>query len=310
MEALRPYLDQVHHADARVFLEQLPAESIDAVVTDPPYFLDKLDDHWTPEKAAPKSYKRQQVHHLPPGMRFDPAQGKRLYEWYLPIAQQLFRVLKPGGFFFTFASPRLFHRVALAVEEAGFWIRDTFLWVYTQSQPKAMGLHHFIERLTLPDTVKQTLHARLHGWKTPQVKSVYEPIVVAQKPYAGTLLENFLKYHTGLFQTRVPVGQGMFPSNLLLVEETETVLDKYFLLPKARSESADHPTAKPVALCQYLIELSTVPQAVVLDPFAGSGSTLIAALRSGRHFIGIEINEAYVTLARKRLQEVSPPLFA
>jgi len=298
---LAPYLDKVLVGDARLLLPKLPADSVDLVLTDPPYFLDKLDDSWTPERAAPKTYRRQQVHHLPPGMRFDPEQGRRLYEWYLPIARELLRILKPGGFFFTFASPRLFHRVACAVEDAGFHLRDTFLWVYTQSQPKAMGLHHFIERLALPDAEKARLHECLRGWKTPQVKSVYEPIIVAQKPYEGTLLENFLRHQVGLFQTSVRVGQGMFPANLLLVEASETVMDRYFLIEKDKTV-VEHPTAKPVRLCKYLIELSTVEGAVVLDPFLGSGSTAIAAKHSGRHYIGIEVNGEYAACAEKRLK--------
>ncbi|MEN3039966.1 MAG: site-specific DNA-methyltransferase [Bacteroidia bacterium] len=306
-KALTPYLDKVLCADSRTVLPQLPDNSIDLVLTDPPYFLDKLDETWTPERATPKSYKSQQIHHLPPGMKFDPNQGKRLYEWYLPIAQQLFRILKPGGFFFTFASPRLFHRVACAVEDAGFHLRDTFLWVYTQSQPKGMGLHHFIRRLPLPEAVKAELHQKLQGWKTPQVKSVYEPIIVAQKPYEGTLLENFLQHQVGLFQTEVRVGRGMFPANLLLVEETETLLDKYFLLPK-EADGLPHPTAKPVSLCRYLIELSTVKGAVVLDPFLGSGSTAIAARQCQRHFIGVEIHPPYAALAEKRLNSTQAAL--
>jgi site-specific DNA-methyltransferase (adenine-specific) len=220
-------------------------------------------------------------------------------------------VLKPGGFFFTFASPRLFHRVATAVEDAGFWIRDTFLWLYTQSQPKAMGLHHFIDRLALPATEKQALHQKLAGWKTPQLKSVYEPIIVAQKPYEGTLLENFLRYQVGLFQTNVPVRQHMFPANLLLIEETETLLDKYFLIPKPhKTEGFTHPTAKPVDLCKHLIRLSTVKGAIVLDPFAGSGSTALAAWEIERHFIAIEIHPVYATLAQRRLEETQKIPFA
>ncbi|MCX7763940.1 MAG: site-specific DNA-methyltransferase, partial [Bacteroidia bacterium] len=161
--------------------------------------------------------------------------------------------------------------------------------------------------LPLPEAVKEKLHQKLHGWKIPQVKSVYEPIIVAQKPYEGTLLQNFLQYQVGLFQTEVPVGRGMFPANLLLVEETETLLDKYFLLPKS-TEDLPHPTAKPVALCEYLIELSTVEGTVVLDPFLGSGTTAVAALPRKRHFIGIEIHPAYASLAEERIKSTQPIL--
>lgn len=70
-DSLHPYLDKVIRADAQMILPQLSESAIDLVLTDPPYFLDKLDEAWTPERAAPKSCKRQQVHHLPPGMKFD-----------------------------------------------------------------------------------------------------------------------------------------------------------------------------------------------------------------------------------------------
>lgn len=310
---LTPWIDQVFCADALAFLPQLPANSIDLILTDPPYFLDKLDEKWTPERAARRTYRRQAVFHLPPGMKFDPSQGPRIYAWYEKVARELYRVLKPGGFFFTFSSPRLHHRVACAIEDAGFFIRDTFLWLYTQNQPKAMSLSHFIDRLEISEGTKAALKARLANWKTPQLKSCFEPIIVAQKPYDGTLLENFLKYEVGLFNTGVRMGQNMFPANILLVEATETLLDKYFLIPKPtpseRGSYNDHPTTKPVALCEYLIQLSTVEGAVVLDPFLGSGTTALAARNLKRHFIGIEINAQYAELARRRLAERAPSLF-
>ena len=93
----------------------MPANSVDLVLTDPPYFLDKLENEWTPERAARRFYKSQAVFHLPPGMKFDPDQGRRMYEWYLEVSRELLRVLKPGGFFFSFSSPRLLHRMACAV---------------------------------------------------------------------------------------------------------------------------------------------------------------------------------------------------
>lgn len=299
-EVIKQYINKIIHDDCINVLPKLPSNSIDLVLTDPPYFLDKLDDKWIHEKAKPTKYKKQIVNHLPSGMRFDPEQAKRLYEWYLPISKEIMRVLKPGGFFMTFASPRLFHRVACAVEDAGFYLRDTFLWLYTQSQPKAMGLHHFIEKLDLSEEYKNILHEKLNYWKTPQVKSVYEPIIIAQKPYEGTLLKNFIKHKTGLFNTAIKIGENKFPSNILIVEETETILDRYFLIEKDK-EKIEHPTTKPVELFQYLIKLSTVEGAVVLDPFVGSGTTAIAAKRTNRKFIGIEINEPYVQIALSRL---------
>jgi site-specific DNA-methyltransferase (adenine-specific) len=310
---LAEWLDQIVCGDALEILPRLPAHSVDLVLTDPPYFLDKLDNEWTPERAARRFYKSQAVFHLPPGMKFDPNQGRRMYEWYLEVSRELLRVLKPGGFFFSFSSPRLFHRMACAVEDAGFHIRDTFLWLYTQNQPKAMGVAHFIERMPLSEDTKQSLKERLSGWKTPQVKSCYEPIIVAQKPYEGTFLENMLQYGVGLFHTEVRIGQNMFPANVLLVEGIEETLDKYFLVPKPnvdeRGAFNQHPSVKPLALCEYLIQLAAPEGAVVLDPFLGSGTTALAARSLKRRYIGIEINPEYVAIACKRLQNRTPSLF-
>jgi site-specific DNA-methyltransferase (adenine-specific) len=310
---LAEWLDQIVCGDALEILPRLPAHSIDLVLTDPPYFLDKLDNEWTPERAARRFYKSQAVFHLPPGMKFDPTQGRRMYEWYLEVSRELYRVLKPGGFFFSFSGPRLFHRMACAVEDAGFHIRDTFLWLYTQNQPKAMGVTHFIERMPLSEDTKQSLKERLSGWKTPQVKSRYEPIIVAQKPYEGTFLENMLQYGVGVFHTEVQIGQNMFPANVLLVEGIEETLDKYFLVPKPnvdeRGAFNQHPSVKPLALCEYLIQLAAPEGAVVLDPFLGSGTTALAARSLKRRYIGIEINPEYVAIACKRLQNRTPSLF-
>ena len=310
---LAEWLDQIICGDALEVLPRLPANSVDLVLTDPPYFLDKLDNEWTPERAARRFYKSQAVFHLPPGMKFDPNQGRRMYEWYLEVSRELLRVLKPGGFFFSFSSPRLFHRMACAVEDAGFHIRDTFLWLYTQNQPKAMGVTHFIERMPLSEDTKQSLKERLSGWKTPQVKSCYEPIIVAQKPYEGTFLENMLQHGVGLFHTEVRIGQNMFPANVLLVEGVEETLDKYFLVPKPSVEERgafnQHPAVKPLALCEYLIQLTVPEGTVVLDPFLGSGTTALAARNLKRRYIGIEINPEYVAIACKRLQNRTPSLF-
>ncbi len=311
--ALEPFLDRLIGGDALEILPKLPQESVDAVVTDPPYFLDRLDNQWDPQKIELKAYQRQRVFHLPPGMKFDRNQGKAFYDWFFRVAELIYRVLKPGGFFFAFSSPRLYHRLASAVDDAGFAIRDTFLWLYTHSQPKAMSLLHLIDRMKLSPEQKNLIKERLKNWKTPQVKSVYEPILVAQKPYEETFLQNMIKHDVGLFNMQVRIGQNMFPANVLLVEESETILDKYFLIERPRGaereEAGGHYTVKPVRLCEYLIELSTVEGAVILDPFVGSGTTALAALRRGRHYIGIDINPHYIANAEKRLRRETSTLW-
>lgn len=302
------FLNKIVVGDALELLTDLESGSVDLVLTDPPYFLDKLDNAWNQQKVSRRLASQLVVKSLPAGMKFDREQGKRFYEWYSAISTKLFRVLKPGGFFFSFSSPRLYHRMASAVDDVGFEVRDMFLWLYTQNQMKAMGLEHFIDKLKISSRERDSLKKELHGWKTPQVKSCFEPIVMAQKPTDGTYLSNIQKHRVGLVNTNVRVGDGMFPSNISITERIHEALDRAFLLPKPSQEERGaeniHETVKPIALCQYLIALTAFAEnAIVLDPFVGSGTTAVAAERLGKRFIGFDINKTYVEIARQRLRK-------
>jgi len=291
---------------AEDWLPEVENDSIDLVLTDPPYFLDRMDDSWDHKEVSLITDYCYTVQSLPPGMRFDREQGKRFYDWYLVISKEIYRVLKPGGFFFSFSSPRLYHRMASAIDDAGFMLRDCFIWLYTQSQPKAMSLNHFIDRMCDDINVKRKLKEELAGWKTPQVKSCFEPIAVAQKQYEGTLLENMRKYKVGLVNTNVRIGKDMFPANVTTAEEISPTIQRYFLVPKPnRDEKGEyniHRTVKPLAICEYIIQLVTFDtDAIVLDPFVGSGTTAVAAKSLGRRFIGIDSNREYVEIAQRRL---------
>lgn len=294
------------HGDALQILPKLKSNSVDLVLTDPPYFLDKMDNGWDAKKVAKITDYCHTIKSLPPGMKFDKEQGKKFYEWYYLIAKEILRVLKPGGFFFSFSSPRLYHRMVSAIDDAGFLIRDCFIWLYTQNQPKAMSLNHFIDRLDAEEQTKENLKEHMRGWKTPQIKSCFEPIAMAQKETEGTFLDNFRKYNVGLLNTHVKIGQEMFPSNVISTDKINQVVDKCFLIskPDKREKGGfnSHRTVKPLSLCEYIINLTTYSRdAVVLDPFAGSGTTLVAAKKWGRKFIGIDINREYIAIAETRL---------
>ena len=295
----------VYHGDCLNIISGFPENSVDAVITDPPYFLDKLDDSWNNTTVASKKNMKV-VTSLPSGMRFDRLQGKRFYDWYFLVSKELFRVLKPGAFFFSFSSPRLYHRMACAVEDSGFDIKDQFLWLYTQNQPKAMSLNHVIDKLKVGDREKERLKVYLSGWKTPQLKSCHEPIVMAQKPLDGKFLDNYIEHGVGLVNTEIK-QQDYFPSNVVSTEEFDAVIDRYFLVAKPKkSEKGEynvHKTVKPVSLCQYLIALTTREDQVVLDPFLGSGTTAVAAKEIKRRYIGVELNYEYVQIALKRLSD-------
>ncbi|MBI4120422.1 MAG: site-specific DNA-methyltransferase [Parcubacteria group bacterium] len=303
------FINKIICVDTLELLPKLESNSIDVVLTDPPYFLDKLDNNWDYEKVSSDS-NQYIIKSLPAGMKFDREQGKRFYNWYFDIAKEIFRILKPGGFFFSFSSPRLYHRMASAIDDAGFEIRDAFMWLYTQNQAKAMGIDHFIKKMDVDEETKNEIKTRLNGWKTPQIKSCFEPIAMAQKPADKTYLNNMLKYEVGLMNTNVKIGNNMYPANVFTVDSINELIDKTFLLPKPtkreKGEYNDHKTVKPLAVCEYLIKLSAFSKdAVILDPFVGSGTTAVAAKKLGKNYIGIDSNEKYVKIAEKRLKETA-----
>jgi len=306
------FFNQIFNEYVLDFLDKLPENSIDLVLTDPPYFLDKLDHKWNANKINEEKEYCKVVTSLPPGMKFGKEQGKQFYDWYLLVSQKIYRVLKPGGFFFSFSSPRLFHRMTCAMDDAGFLIRDMLMWMYTQSQPKAMGLNHFIEKKNLSEKEKEKLLTEMNGWKTPQIKTSFEPIAMAQKPTEGTFLENFQKYKVGLINTNIKVGvyKDKFPANTITTEFLGNVMDRYFLIEKPDKKEKGtyntHKTVKPISLCEHLILLTTYDNnAIILDPFSGSGTTLVAAKKCNRFFIGNDINAEYIQIAFKRLADIN-----
>lgn len=309
------FINKIICADTMELLPQIEECSIDVVLTDPPYFLDKLDNNWDPDEVSNQS-NQYAIKSLPAGMKFDRDQGKRFYAWYLDVSKEVFRILKPGGFFFSFSSPRLYHRMASAIDDAGFEIRDAFMWLYTQNQAKAMGVDHFIKKLGIDEKAKEKIKEKLNGWKTPQIKSCFEPIAMAQKPTDQTYLNNILKHGVGLFNTNVRIGGNMYPANVFTTDSINELIDRAFLLPKPtkkeKGEYNNHKTVKPLAICEYLIKLSAFSQnAVILDPFVGSGTTAVAAKSLGKNYIGIDVNKKYAKISERRIKELDklPNLF-
>lgn len=304
-KSIKHFTNKIIAGEAGNLIKELPSNCIDLILTDPPYFLDKMDNNWKHKTVSSKE-NQYVIKSLPAGMKFDKNQGQKFYDWYSGISRELFRVLKPGGFFFSFSSPRLYHKMASAIDDAGFEIRDCFLWLYTQNQAKAMALNHFVDKLNMSKAAKQEMKDKLKGWKTPQLKSCFEPIAVAQKPCDGTFLMNMAKYEVGLFNANIKVGENMFPANVISVDPINELIDRCFLVGKpSKKEKGNfniHQTVKPLALCRHLINLAAFSsEAVILDPFVGSGTTAIAAKQLGKTFIGFDVNPEYVEIANKRL---------
>jgi len=287
---------QLFNEDCRRGIKNVSENSVDFIVTDPPYFIDGMDDAWNDNNLKAKAAKSGVIGGLPVGMKFDRAQGEKLQQFLEPLCKEFLRILKPGGFCVVFSQGRLYHRTAMALDLSGFEIRDLLGWKY-EGQAKAFSQNHFIRRdKTMPEAEKQQLMEELDGLKTPQLKPQMEPMVLAQKPKDGTFVENWKKYQVGLVNTKESLD-GMFPGTVM---EVSKVVRKH-----ETDEKLEHMTIKPVCLISHLIKLFTKTGQTVLDPFLGSGSHGVAAIESNRKFMGFEIEKKYYDIASRRIESAT-----
>jgi site-specific DNA-methyltransferase (adenine-specific) len=129
-------------------------------------------------------------------------------------------------------------------------------------------------------------------------------------------IDNFQTYGTGLMNTssETKTGEGFFPSNIITTDTVEESMDRVFLVAKPNKiEKGDfntHLSVKPTSLMSHLVKLFTRENAIVLDPFMGSGTTAVACIHSQRQFIGFDTNMEYIKIANRRIKdavsEISP----
>lgn len=269
-------------------MKNIPNEFIDCVITDPPYFIDGMDNNWDIEKLNNKVKKANVIGSLPVGMKFDPKQGIELQRFMEEVSREIYRILKPGAFYLSFSQGRLYHRMGIAIENSGFEIRDMLIWK-REGQAKAFSQDHFVKRMNISDEQKAEIIKKLGGRKTPQLKGQSEAIVLAQKPKDGTFINNWLKYEVGLIDVSQSLD-GKFPGTIMEVEK-----------PKGKERENKHICLKPIKLLEHLVRIFTKEGQIVLDPFMGSGSTGISCLNTNRKFIGMEINKEYFEIAENRL---------
>ncbi|MBI4801497.1 MAG: site-specific DNA-methyltransferase [Elusimicrobia bacterium] len=210
--------------------------------------------------------------------------------WCESFAGEWLRILKPGGSALVFAGRRLAHRCVVAFEDAGFTFKDSLAWLRESAPHRAQRVSIVFQRRGDEASAKQW-----EGWRVGNLRPKFEPILWFVKPYmiGTTIADNVLAHGVGAFNEPAFVRYEQVPDN---------VLRSGF----AKSEGGRHVAQKPVRLLRALIELTTLPGQIVLDPFCGSGSTLVAAKSAGREYMGFEIDYEAVKVAKERL---APDMF-
>lgn len=294
----------IHTGSNLDVLPTLSDNSIDAIVTDPPYELGFMGKSWDSTGIA----------------------------YNVSLWKECLRVLKPGGHMLAFSGSRTYHRMACAVEDAGFEVRDQLMWIYGTGFPKSN--------------------------KGTTLKPAHEPILLARKSLDGSVADNLKCHGTGVMNIDAcrihmsesdredakvphhflkhgivdagrnghvrngkifePNDKGRFPANLIhdgseasmsvFPGDNENCVARYFYCSKASQADKNdgaknsHPTVKPTDLMQYLCRLITPQSGTVLDPFNGSGSTGKAAVLEGFNYVGIEMNPEYVAISEARIK--------
>jgi site-specific DNA-methyltransferase (adenine-specific) len=182
---------EIHRGDSRDVLNETLSDSIDSCVTDPPYALLSIHRRFAnsqrteaAEGTAAGPYRRTGRGFM--GQKWDTGEVAHDVAFW----SEVFRVLKPGGHLVAFGGTRTYHRLACAIEDAGFEIRDQIGWRFGSGFPKS--------------------HNQETGWGTA-LKPAWEPICLARKPITGTVAENISRHGTGAINIdgcRIPSEGG------------------------------------------------------------------------------------------------------
>lgn len=297
-------MSRIELGDSIELIKNVSSSSIDLIVSDIPYGInfDQWDVLYKNTNSALLGHSPAQDKSPLFKTRGKPLNGwseadknipKEYYEWCMKWAPDWFRVLKPGASCFIFAGRRMAHRCISAMEDSGFIFKDMLAWEKDSAAYRAQRVSKVFERRGDVENAE-----KWSGWKVGNLRPLFEPILWFMKPYpvGGTLTDNILSYGLG----------GFNESAIKSADTLNTGIEVCSNVIKVKPEQSDHglhPTQKPVALMKVLIEAVTTEGQIVLDPFCGCGSTLIAAKKLNREFIGFEIDPEYYQTMKARLSE-------
>jgi site-specific DNA-methyltransferase (adenine-specific) len=256
LDTSRPYFESddgrfvFHHGDCIDVLASLPADSVDLIFADPPYFLSNGGITCQSGKMVSVDKGRWDVSR---GVEENHAFNRR----WLEACQ---RVLTPNGSIFVSGTRHVIFSVGYAMQQLGYKILNDIAW-YKVTPPPNLSCRYFTH-------ATETI---IWAGRDGRCKHHFN--------YQDMKAENGGKQMQSLWSVRPPL--------------------------KAEKRYGKHPTQKPLALLERIVRAATDESAVVLDPFAGSGTTGIACARLGRNFIGMDLETAYIDLAVSRYHDLA-----
>lgn len=272
MGELNRFVNQILAGDCRDLLPQLPDECIDLIVTSPPY----------------ADQRRHVYGGIPPDEYVD---------WFLPIAAELKRVLKPTGSFVLNIKERVVNgerhtyviELILKMREQGWLWTEEYIWHKKNTYPGKW-----------PNRFRDAWERCLHFTKQRQFKMFQEAVMVPMGDWRHERLRKLSENDLHRDVSRVGSGFGKRVANWI---GREWAYPTNVLHMATECYNRNHAATFPVDLPAWFIKLFTEPGDVVLDPFMGSGTTAVACVRLGRKYIGFELNPQYVEVARQRLDK-------
>ncbi|HLZ02110.1 MAG TPA: site-specific DNA-methyltransferase [Bradyrhizobium sp.] len=273
------------HANCFDWLRSREGRSVHAIVTDPPYGLveysaveqSKLRKGRGGVWRIPPSFDGHQRAPLPRFTVLDEGDLQVMYDFFFEFGQLALRATVPGANIIIASNPLFDHVVASAMSAAGLEMRGSIirLVMTMRGGDRPKNAHkEFTNVSVMP-------------------RSMFEPWIVLRHPLDGRAQDNLRKWKTGGF--RRPSSERPFGD---VIKSSPT--------PKVERQIAAHPSLKPQAFLRALVRAALpLGQGIILDPFAGSGSTLAAANAVGYESIGIEKDAEYVSMARRTMPQLS-----
>lgn len=285
--------------DCRELTPKIESDSVHLILSDIPYGIGA--DDWdvlhnntngaylgaSPAQAKAGAVFKKRGKPLNGWSKADKEIPKQYYDWATSWAGEWLRILKPGGSAIVFAGRRLAHRCICAFEDVGFTYKDMLAWEKERAPHRAQRISVVFERRGDSATAEKWA-----GWRVGNLQPLFEPILWFVKPYkiGGTIADSVLNNEVGAYNAEAFERRFHSQANLISA-------------PRSSDDVGLHPTQKPLKLMEALVELTTCENHLVVDPFCGSGTTLLAAARLNRRYIGIEIDETYFERAAKRLED-------